>query len=250
MDERKSRKRLKQEGEKMWIRKNTLLAQVMVVFAFLCFAAPGFALDPFAGRVLPTNKVSFYNDGKEVGQYTAEAPLPWNTLVKCDGRTAVRMDQMYVVFEDGSSFIISQSGGDQTLDLKTGTAYFALKTLPEGLIFNTPQAPVVTEMMALNAATGDQLLKGYVKVGESESELGVLEGGRLVVRTSDGQQTINPGQRIILAQSDLGGGGGASELVASLVVGGLVVGGSIAGFVSYQNSKDDNKEASPFTPQN
>ena len=174
----------------MWIRKHALLLQVMVVLAFLCFTAPGFTADPFAGRILPTKKVSFFNDGKKVGQYTAEAPLPWNTVVKCEGRTAVRMDQMYVVFEDGSSFMISRSGSGETLDLKTGTAYFALKNLPEGLTFGTPQTAVATEMILLNAATGDQLLKGYVKAGETESELGVLEGGRLTVRTNDVQQTI------------------------------------------------------------
>jgi len=230
----------------MLIRKHPFVMQAMVVFAFLCFTAPGFAADPFAGRILPTKKVSFFNDGKKVGQYTAEAPLPWDTLVKCEGRTAVRMEQMYVVFDDGSSFILSRSGGGQTLDLKTGTAYFALKTLPEGLIFDTPQTPVVTEMMALNAATGDQLLKGYVKAGESESELGVLEGGRLMVRTADGQHTINSGQRIILAQAQLGAGAGSS-LLAPLIVGAGVVGGITAGIISFENSKSD-KQASPFQP--
>ena len=204
------------------------------------------------GRILPTKKVSFFNDGEKVGQYTAEAPLPWGTLVKCEGRTAVRMDQMYVVFEDGSSFIVSKSGNGQTLDLKTGTAYFALKTLPEGLIFGTPQAPVATEAMLLNAATGDQLLKGYVKANESESELGVLEGGRLTVRTNDAQQTINPGQRILLSQASLAAGGGGT-LGAGVGVGiGLgvaVIGGITAGIISFHNSNDDDDgQASPFQP--
>jgi hypothetical protein len=233
----------------MWIRKHTLLAQAMVVFAFICFTAPCFAADPFAGRILPTKKVNFFTDGKNVGQYTAEAPLPWDTLVKCDGRTAVRMDKMYVVFEDGSSFTVSRAGGFETLDLKTGTAYFALKTLPEGLTFDTPQAAVVTEMMALNAATGDQLLKGYVKTGKDESELGVLEGGSLTVRTAGGQKTINSGQRIILSQGALAAGGGATlgAGVGGAIVGAGMLAGMIAGVVSFQNSKDD-KATSPFQP--
>ena len=234
----------------MWIRKHVLLSQVMVVFAFLCFTAPCFAADPFAGRILPTKKVSFFNDGKKVGQYTAEAPLPWNTLVKCEGRTAVRMNQMYVVFEDGSSFIMSRSGSGETLDLKTGTAYFALKTLPEGLIFGTPQTPVATEMMLLNAATGDQLLKGYVKTGKTESELGVLEGGRLTVRTNDVQQTINPGQRIILSQASLAAGGGGTlgaGLGVGIGVGVGVLAGITAGIISFQSDKDD-KQTSPSQP--
>ena len=235
----------------MWVHKHPFMMQAMALFAFFCFTAPSFAADPFAGRILPTKKVSFFNDGKKVGQYTAEAPLPWDTLVKCEGRTAVRMDQMYVVFEDGSSFIMSQSGDGQTLDLKTGTAYFALKTLPEGLIFGTPQTSVSTEAMLLNAATGDQLLKGYVKANESESELGVLEGGRLTVRTNGAQQTINPGQRIILSQASLAAGGGGTLGVgmgAAIGVGVVAVAGIAAGIISYQNSKDDDKQASPFQP--
>ncbi|MBW2707666.1 MAG: hypothetical protein JRD04_00005 [Deltaproteobacteria bacterium] len=96
---------------------------------------------------------------------------------------------MIVVFESDSSFVISRTGSGDILDLKTGIAYFTLKTLPDGLTFGTPQADVVTEMMVLNAATGNQLLKGYVKVGKSESELGVLEGGSLMVQTADGQQS-------------------------------------------------------------
>lgn len=227
----------------MWIRKHVLLSQAMVVFAFLCFTAPCFAADPFAGRILPTKKVSFFNDGKKVGQFTAEAPLPWDTLVKCEGRTAVRMSQMYVVFEDGSTFMMSRSGSGETLDLKTGTAYFALKTLPEGLTFGTPQTAVFTEGMLLNAATGDQLLKGYVKAGTTESELGVLEGGRLMVRTTDGKQTINPGQRIILAQGQLGGGGTLST--------GAIVGIGLGGVAALTAigiglAPDGDKKTSPF----
>lgn len=231
----------------MWIRKHTLFAQGMVVFAFFCFTAPCFAADPFAGRILPTKKVSFFTDGKNIGQFTAEAPLPWDTLVKCDGKTAVRMNNMYVVFEDGSSFTISQAGGFETLDVKSGTAYFVLKTLPEGLTFDTPQATVATEMMTLNAATGDQLLKGYVKTGKTESELGVLEGGSLTVRTADGRRTINSGQRIILAQGELGVAGGGLSTGAAIGIG---LGGAAVlaglGVALAPSSDDDDKKTSPF----
>ncbi len=236
----------------MWIRKHTFLAQAMVVFALICFTAPGFAAAPFAGRILPTQKANFFSDGQKIGETTAEAPLPWDTLVKCEGRTAVRMDQMYVVFDDGSSFIMSRTG---TLDLKTGTAYFALKTLPEGLTFGTPQANVVTEQIILNAATGNQLLKGYVKVDKSQSELGVLEGGQLMVRTADGQKTIKTGQRIILAQAVVGAGAagavGAGTGLSAAAVGGIAAGGitaGMAGLAAAFGPPSTNGEASPFTP--
>ena len=174
-----------------------------MLMTLVCFAAPGFAADPFAGRIMPTDKVVFLNDGQKVGEYTAEAPLPWNTEVKCQGRTGVRMDDMMLVFEDGSVFNISRVGNGSELNLKEGTAYFAFSALPAGLAFGTPQDTVVTEMATLNASTDNQLLKGYVKAGETESELGVIEGGKLMVRTNDGQYTIDPGQRILLAQAQV-----------------------------------------------
>lgn len=242
----------------MWIRKHRLLAEAMVVLALICFTAPGFAADPFAGRILPTQKVTFFSDGEKVGQYTAEAPLPWDTLVKCEGRTGVRVNEMFLVFEDGSSFIISQTGTGSELNMKSGTAYFAFATLPEGLTFVAPQGFVVPEVMLLNASTGNQMLKGYVKVDKSASEVGVLEGGKLVVRTADGKHTINTGQRIILAQSkvkDSKAGAGDDEdgnrtgtYVAMGITGGVLLGGLIWGIDRMRT--DDYKEVSPFTPPN
>jgi len=236
----------------MWIRKNRLLAEAMVVFALICFTAPGFAADPFAGRILPSQKVTFFSDGQKVAQYTAEAPLPWDTLVKCEGRTGVRINEMALVFEDGSSFMVSRTEMGNELNIKSGTAYFAFAVLPEGLTFVAPQGFVVPELMLLNASTGNQMLKGYVKVDKSASEVGVLEGGKLIVRTADGKHTINTGERIILAQAKLGEGGTpvegsigptTGEIVGMSVVGGAGLAAIIAGFNHF-----DDKEGSPSNP--
>jgi len=238
----------------MWIRKHRFLAEAMVVFALICFTAPGFAADPFAGRILPSQKVTFFSDGQKVAQYTAEAPLPWDTLVKCEGRTGVRINEMALMFEDGSSFMVSWTEMGNELNIKSGTAYFAFAALPEGLTFVAPQGFVVPEMMLLNASTGNQVLKGYVKVDKSASEVGVLEGGKLIVRTADGRHTINTGQRIILAQSKLGGGGGGAIGGGSGPTTGAIVGASLFGLAGLgvivagisQSNKDS--EGSPYTP--
>jgi len=237
----------------MWIRKHRLLAEAMVVFALICFTAPGFAADPFAGRILPSQKVTFFSDGQKVAQYTAEAPLPWDTLVKCEGRTGVRINEMALMFEDGSSFMVSRTEMGNELNIKSGTAYFAFAALPEGLTFVAPQGFVVPEMMLLNASTGNQVLKGYVKVDKSASEVGVLEGGKLIVRTADGRHTINTGQRIILAQSKLGGGGGAIGGGSGPTTG-AIVGASLFGLaglgviVAGINQSNKDSEGSPYTP--
>jgi len=238
----------------MWIRKHRLLAEAMVVFALICFTAPAFAADPFAGRILPTQKVSFFTNGQKVAQYTAEAPLPWDTLVKCSGRTGVRINEMALVLEDGSSFMVSRTEIGNELNIKSGTAYFAFAVLPEGLTFIAPQGFVVPEIMLLNASTGNRMLKGYVKVDKSASEVGVLEGGKLIVRTADGKHTINTGQRIILAQSKVSTGGTPGETGGGLTTGAIV---GIAGFSAAAiaaiwagiNHFDKDHEGSPYTPK-
>ena len=238
----------------MWVRKHRLLAEAMVVFALICFTAPGFAADPFAGRILPTQKITFFSDGQKVGEYTAEAPLPWDTLVKCEGRTGVRINEMALVFEDGSSFMVSRTEIGNELNIKSGTAYFAFAALPEGLTFVAPQGFVVPEIMMLNASTGNQMLKGYVKVDKSASEVGVLEGGKLIVRTADGKHTINTGQRIILAQAKLGEGGTPGEGSIGPTTG-EIVGMSAFGLAGLATiiagiNHFDDKEGSPHTPSN
>jgi len=240
----------------MWIRKHRLLVETMVVLALICFTAPAFAADPFAGRILPTQKVSFFSNGQKVAQYTAEAPLPWDTLVKCNGRTGVRIKEMALVFDDGSSFMVSRTEIGTELNIKSGTAYFAFAVLPEGLTFVAPQGFVAPEMMLLNASTGSQMLKGYVKVDKSASEVGVLEGGKLIVRTAEGKQTINTGQRIILLAQLPGAGGGAAGGIGGGLSTGAIVGmsvfgaGMLAATVVGINNLNKDKDGSPFTPPN
>ena len=237
----------------MWVRKHRLLVEAMVVFALICFTAPSFAADPFAGRILPTQKVTFFSDGQQVAQYTVEAPLPWDTLVKCEGRTGVRIKEMALVFEDGSSFMVSRTEIGNELNIKSGTAYFAFAVLPEGLTFVAPQGFVVPEIMLLNASTGNQMLKGYVKVDKSASELGVLEGGKLIVRTADGKHTINTGQRIILAQSKVSGGTSDDGDTGGGLTTGDIVGMSafslaaLATFIAGINFFEDGSPSNPGT---
>ncbi len=235
----------------MWIRKHRLLVEAMVVFAFICFTAPGFAADPFAGRILPTKKVTFFSDGQKVAQYTSEAPLPWDTLVKCEGKTGVRLSDMLLVFEDGSSFTISRTEIGNELNIKSRTAYFTFAALPEGLTFVTPQGSVVPEIMVLNASTGNQVLKGYVKVDKSASEVGVLEGGKLMVRTADGRHTINTGERIILAAAGPGGEipvGGAAPGITGGTITAAVIAALTALIITTVGINEMNKDASRFTP--
>jgi len=163
---------------------------------------------------------------------------------------------MALVFDDGSSFMVSRTEIGTELNIKSGTAYFAFAVLPEGLTFVAPQGFVAPEMMLLNASTGSQMLKGYVKVDKSASEVGVLEGGKLIVRTAEGKQTINTGQRIILLAQLPGAGGGAAGGIGGGLSTGAIVGmsvfgaGMLAATVVGINNMNKDKDGSPFTPPN
>ena len=67
----------------------------------------------------------------------------------------------------------------------------------------TPGDTVTTQSIMLNAATGDSLLKGYISVNQERSEIGIIEGGAMMVSTRQGDMLIKSGQRIILAQAEL-----------------------------------------------
>jgi len=125
--------------------KQPLAVAVMAVFSIIGFTAPCFADGAFAGRVLPSNKISFSIDGRKVGQYTAEAPLPRNTLVSCEGRTVARLENVYAVFEDGSQFTVVQNQNGDSIEVQAGKAYIYD-------MFNSKDTRSIAENMMLQIA--------------------------------------------------------------------------------------------------
>ena len=87
--------------------------------------------------------------------------------------------------------------------IKEGTLYFAVSDMSRSLNFVTPPGNLAVLDILLNAATGSQQLKGYVAVKKNGSELGVIEGGSMIVSTHKGETMLKSGQRLILAQADL-----------------------------------------------
>jgi hypothetical protein len=213
-------------------RKKTLMMKVFVVFLSFAFATAG-----FAARIIPTGKVSIIKDGKVIGEFSQEAPLPEGALLRCEAKCAIQLDDVYMVAEPGTVFSISPMADRHDVLVQQGTVFYSLKESSRPLHFDTP---------AGNASTGDLTmtegeLRGYVRVVGNETEIGVIGGGSMMVATGLGEMTVTSGKKVTMALADsgktanaAGGQDGMSQntKIALGVIGALVVTAGIVALAS------------------
>jgi hypothetical protein len=165
-------------------------------------------------RIIPAGRVEAYSDDRVVQVYRHEAPFPEGRMLKTEGRCGVRLDGLYLVAEDQSFFGIRQHNGDRVLAIEQGMVYFALASQPGNLVFQTPAGAIPARQIVIHAA-GQGAIKAYLDVQPARTEIGVLEGGHMVVSTPEGDRRIEPGRRITIAQAlifdDEDQGAGAAE---------------------------------------
>jgi hypothetical protein len=142
-------------------KKPFLMMKVFAVFVFFAFATAG-----FAARIVPTGKVSIIEDGKVIGEFSQEAPLPEGALLRCEGNCAVKLDDVYMEIKPKTVFSVSPMANRHILLVQQGTVYYSLNESSRPLHFDTP---------AENAATGDLYmtddeLRGYVHVVGNDTE--------------------------------------------------------------------------------
>lgn len=166
------------------------------------FSTPALASNSDFARIKPGGKVLIYRGDQQVGELTAEAPFPDGALLACDGDCAVRMKGLFLVGADKSLFSVTTRANSRELQVRNGTVYFALSEMPRSLVFVTPGGVVTAQQLILNAAADGGLLKGYVAVTGDSAEIGVYEGGSVLVSTVSGETTIQSGKKIVLAQLD------------------------------------------------
>ena len=164
---------------------------------------PGFSSDFKSARIYPTGKITIYKGNQKVGEFNQEAPVPEGFLIAADGKCGVKMEDIYLVAEDRSMFSVATSTNLRELSIKEGTLYFAVSDMSRSLNFITPSGDLAVLDILLNAATDRQRLKGYVAVKPKGSELGVIEGGSMIVSTQQGETMLTSGQRLIIAQADM-----------------------------------------------
>jgi hypothetical protein len=210
-------------------RKRTLMMKAFVVFLSFAFVSAG-----FAARIVPTGTVSIIKDGKVVGQFSQEAPLPEGALLRCEAQCAVQLDDVYMVAEPDTVFSISPMADRHDVLVQQGTLYYSLNESSRPLHFDTP---------AGNATTGDLSmtegeLRGYVRVVGNETEIGVIGGGSMMLETGSGEIAVLSGKKVTMTLADSGqtapaasGQEGMSrntKIVLGAVGAAVVIGGGIA----------------------
>ena len=212
------------------INKHPLALKLVILIASFAFTAVGFSANANSARIIPKGTVSVIKDGKVVGEFTQEAPLPEGSLLRCEGQCTVRLGDAYLVAEPGTVFSVSPMADSNELLVQEGTVYFSVNESSRPLHFNTPAGVVTTRQTSLT----DGELRGYVRVSGNEAEVGVIGGGTMIVDTPNGEMAILPGKQITLALVDPGtstsaaaGGSSLATDVALGVVGTAVIVGGI-----------------------
>ena len=233
------------------INKHSLVLKVVIVIASFAFASVGFSASVNSARIIPNGRVSIIENGKVVGEFSKEVPLPEGSLLKCEAKCAVKMNDAYMVAEPDTVFSVSPMANSNELLVQEGTVYFSVTESSRPIQFNTPGGVVTTRETSL---TGSEL-KGYVRVSGNETEIGVIEGGTMRVETTSGEMAIVPGKQITItlaepATSVSGAGGeGGSSLVTDIALGvagtAVIVGGIYA---LSQVDWDSSSDGSPSSP--
>jgi hypothetical protein len=223
---------------------------LLIVFSFSSWAM---ASSLTGARIIPSGKVAIYDGAKKIGELSSEAPLPDGKLLVSDEKCGVKLEDIYLVATEKTKFSVTAIAGGQDVFVQEGVVHFALGAFKSTLTFSTPQDTVTVRDVVINASTSTPVVIGYLSFQDNKMDIVVLEGGKLMVVNSRGQQLIETGNgaRIQKAQAFLGAGGvgaalgeGASGFV---ITGGMLA--AKAGFVAaVMNQNDSNQPTSPFQP--
>ena len=186
-----------------WSGRNKLGLKFFAIGLSFALALPGFSSELKSARIYPTGKITIYSGNQRVGEFNKEAPFPEGFLIAADGKCGVKMEDIYLVAEDRSLFSVATSANLRKLLIKEGILYFAVSNMSRSLNFITPSGSLAVLDILLNAATDNPQLKGYVAVKQNGSEIGVIEGGSMIVSTQQGEMMIESGKQLILAQADM-----------------------------------------------
>lgn len=150
-------------------------------------------------RLIPTGTVNLMEDGKTVGSFRSEMPLPQGMLIASKGSCIVQSQSLQLVAHDEALFALAEGSTRWDLTVKTGRVDFSMRPEVKPVTFHTPHDAIQTERVIIPAGSGS-LVRGYLSVTDEGTELNV-EKGALQVMTRDGSQLVQPGHSIVLAQA-------------------------------------------------
>jgi hypothetical protein len=217
-------------------------------------------------RLVPTDKVTVFKDGEKIAEYTKEMPVPESVVLSCNGKCGIKLDDISIVGEDQSRFLIDSEKNNRYLGVEKGIVYFGISTMPRKIVFMTPKGAVSANQVFIEASSNNRMVEGYIKVSDDISEIGVIDGGSLQLLTNDGQQLLKPGERFILAQANIGAGASDEVVVGTFTTQGgffenltsgqialgttVAIAGGVSSIGAILHDKDSSTPASPFQPQN
>jgi hypothetical protein len=232
--------------------KRQILSKMMIVFLIFSFATIGFSTHANAARIIPTGKVSIIQNGKIIGEFSKEIPLPEGSQLLCEGRCTVLLDDLHVVAEPDTLFSVKPMPAGNELAVEEGTAYFSVRETSGPLEFKSPAGNASMREVSVSGRE----LKGYVRVSVSKTEIGVIDGGSMTVKTSSGEMAITPGKQVTIARVNPGtpgsaaGAGGGSLTATDIALGAAGVGVYAVGacaLTAYDWS-DGGSDGSPSSP--
>jgi hypothetical protein len=169
-----------------------------VLITFFTGVSPAFS----GSRIMPTGSVKVYKGEKLVQVLKQESAFPNGALLTTEGRCGVRSENFYLAADDGCTFSIMDGLNRKDLRVDNGVIYFAMNQKTDKLAFITPAGDITTQQVRTNADANSDIIKGYLDVSKTKVQLGVLEGGSLVVAAASGVQEIRTGKQITLAMAD------------------------------------------------
>jgi hypothetical protein len=175
--------------------KKTMILKVWSVFISLIITTAGLSATVPSARIIPTGKVSIISEGKVIGEFSKEAPLPEGAKLRCEATCTVKTKDLYVSVEPETTFSIKPMANGTELAVDQGTAYFSLSKVSSSVEFKSPAGNASTREISM---TGSEI-KGYIRVSGNKMEIGVIEGGSMTLETASGEIAITPGNQVTSA---------------------------------------------------
>lgn len=234
------------------------LAQAVVFLFILSLSSSAPAADLGAARVMPKGTVHIYEGALKIGELSSEAPLPAGKILTSARKCGVRLEGIYLVADENTRFSVTPFSGETDIFVEQGRVYFALAELRDTLSLSTPHETVTVQGAIINASTETSMIRGYLLFEDNRMEIGVIEGGKLVVAKAGAGSAIEAGNSLLVqnAKAALASSGAAASGASGhnpFVVGALAA-GAVAGVVvliAASGSGGDGVPppvASPFEP--
>jgi hypothetical protein len=189
------------KGEMMSTLLKNRHFKILTYFVTLIFVMAGTVQSYSASRIIPSEKVEIYSGGQLKQVLQEEAPLPVGPSMHSSGRTGLRMNNVYMVAEDGCTLSILEDSTTAKVKIDNGLLFFAATPTVGQMLFDTPAGSLSTRQISLKASDQQPVLKAFVDVNDKETTVGVLEGGALTLTTPEGVKTVNEGKQIVLSQA-------------------------------------------------